>query len=59
MEKKLYPDSHVELKDFTARNYDTVMNIGTLGLYKGFLKKAIDHRDMFGSTNLDVDPWLE
>ncbi|MBN2214716.1 MAG: methyltransferase domain-containing protein [Bacteroidales bacterium] len=44
--KKLYPDSHVELKEFNARNYDTVMNIGTLGLYKGFIKKAIYHMDI-------------
>lgn len=58
MEKRLYTDSHVELKDFTARNFDTVMNIGTMGLYKGFIKKAIYHRDMFRSTNLDMDPWL-
>ena len=46
MEKKLYPDSHVELKEFTARNYDSIMNIGTLGLYKGFIKKAIHHMDI-------------
>jgi len=42
MAKKIYPDSGVELKEFTARNYDKVMNVGTLGLYNGFIKKAIN-----------------
>ncbi|MBN2037073.1 MAG: class I SAM-dependent methyltransferase, partial [Chitinispirillaceae bacterium] len=41
MNTKIYPDSGVELKEFTAKNYDRVMNIGTLGLYRGFIKKAI------------------
>jgi len=41
MQTKIYPDSGVELKGFTARNYDKVMNIGTMGLYNGFIKKAI------------------
>ncbi len=44
--KKLYPDSHVELKKFTEKNYDTVMNFGTLGLYQGFIKKAIYHMNI-------------
>jgi ubiquinone/menaquinone biosynthesis C-methylase UbiE len=44
--KKLYPDSHVELNQFTAKNYDKVMNVGTLGLYNGFIKKAIKHIDI-------------
>ncbi|MGE0089701.1 MAG: class I SAM-dependent methyltransferase [Bacteroidales bacterium] len=38
---KLYPDSGVELSEFTAKNYDKVMNIASFGLYKGFIKKAI------------------
>jgi hypothetical protein len=41
MNEKIYPDSGLELKGFTARNYDKVMNIGTTGLYKGFIEKAI------------------
>ncbi len=38
---KIYPDSRVELKPFSARNYDTVMNMATLGLYRGFIHRAI------------------
>ncbi|MBN2612458.1 MAG: methyltransferase domain-containing protein [Bacteroidales bacterium] len=41
MNNKLYPDSHVELKEFTANNYDKVMNIGTLGLYGSFITNAV------------------
>jgi len=44
--RKLYPDSHVELKEFTAKNYDTVINIGTLGLYTGFIRKVISQMDI-------------
>ncbi|MBN2275861.1 MAG: class I SAM-dependent methyltransferase [Bacteroidales bacterium] len=44
--KKLYPDSHVELKEFIAKNYDTVINIGTLGIYKSFIKKAVRHMNI-------------
>jgi hypothetical protein len=36
--KKNYSNSGVELKEPTAKNYDKVMNIGTLGLYSGFIK---------------------
>jgi demethylmenaquinone methyltransferase/2-methoxy-6-polyprenyl-1,4-benzoquinol methylase len=38
---KLYPDSRVELKPFSARNYDKVMNIATLGFYCSFIHRAI------------------
>ncbi|MEN8226250.1 MAG: class I SAM-dependent methyltransferase [Bacteroidota bacterium] len=41
MTKKIYPDSGVELKPFISRNYDKVMNVGSLGLYKGFIREAI------------------
>lgn len=41
METKLYPDSGVELNPFTARNYDKVMNFGSLGMYGRFIKNAI------------------
>jgi ubiquinone/menaquinone biosynthesis C-methylase UbiE len=55
MAKKIYPDSGVELKEFTAKNYDKVMNIGTFGLYKGFIKKAIkDIRIQPGDQILDL-----
>ena len=38
---KLYPDSGVELSPFTAINYDKVMNIASVGLYRGFIHRAI------------------
>lgn len=39
--EKIYPDSGVELSKFTAKHYDKVMNVASLGLYKSFIKKAI------------------
>ncbi|NOX86057.1 MAG: methyltransferase domain-containing protein [Chlorobi bacterium] len=39
--EKIYPDSGVELSPFILKNYDKVMNIGSFGLYKGFIHKAI------------------
>ena len=39
--EKLYPDSGVELSEFTAKNYDKVMNVASFGKYKGFIQKAI------------------
>ena len=44
--EKIYQDSGVELTKFTAKNYDTVMNIASFGLYKGFIKKAIKDVDV-------------
>ncbi|MEA1875558.1 MAG: methyltransferase domain-containing protein [Bacteroidota bacterium] len=44
--KKLYPDSGVELSKFTAKNYDKVMNIASMGLYKPFIKRAISDLDI-------------
>jgi len=41
MTKKIYPESGVELSDFISRNYDRIMNIGSFGLYDGFIKKTI------------------
>jgi len=38
---KIYPDSGVELEPFTAKNYDKIMNIASLGLYRGFIHRAI------------------
>jgi len=52
---KLYPDSGVELKPFSARNYDMVMNMATLGLYRGFIHGAIRAMDIqCGDTILDL-----
>lgn len=42
--QKLYPESGVELNPFVAKFYDSIMNIGSLGQYKRFIKNAI--RDM-------------
>ena len=41
MENKLYPDSGVELKPFTAKHYDRLMNTASFGLYKGFISRAV------------------
>ncbi|MBN2350566.1 MAG: class I SAM-dependent methyltransferase [Bacteroidales bacterium] len=41
MSTKIYPDSGVELNPFTAKNYDKIMNVGSLGMYRSFIKKAI------------------
>ncbi|NQT65158.1 MAG: class I SAM-dependent methyltransferase [FCB group bacterium] len=39
---KLYPESKVEIQGFTAKFYDNMLNIVTLGGYNIFIKKAID-----------------
>jgi ubiquinone/menaquinone biosynthesis C-methylase UbiE len=41
MKQKIYPESGVELTPFTAKNYDKVMNIGSLGMYRSFIHKVI------------------
>jgi len=41
MDTKIYPDSGVELKGFVSKHYDAVMNVGTLGMYTGFIKRAV------------------
>jgi ubiquinone/menaquinone biosynthesis C-methylase UbiE len=46
MQTKLYPESGVELTPFTARNYDKVMNIGSLGMYRSFIRQAIKEMDI-------------
>jgi ubiquinone/menaquinone biosynthesis C-methylase UbiE len=46
MNTKIYPDSGVELSQFTAKNYDKVMNIGSFGMYSGFIKNAISKMDI-------------
>ena len=53
--KKLYPDSGVELNPFIAKNYDRVMNAGTLGLYKSLIYKAIHDMNILpGDQILDM-----
>ncbi len=42
MRQKIYPDSGVELTPFILKNYDKMMNLGSLGLYKRFINKAIE-----------------
>lgn len=49
MENKIYPDSGVELRPFTAKHYDWLMNTISFGLYKGFIKRAI--KDMAVQPN--------
>jgi demethylmenaquinone methyltransferase/2-methoxy-6-polyprenyl-1,4-benzoquinol methylase len=46
MGNKIYPDSGVELKPFTAKHYDSLMNTASFGLYKGFIKQAIKDMDV-------------
>ena len=37
-----YPESKVEVKGFTARHYDVLLNIATFGKYSSFIEKAIE-----------------
>jgi len=46
MTAKIYPDSGVELNPFISKNYDKVMNLGSMGLYKSFIKKAIEQMNI-------------
>ncbi len=36
-----YPDSKVEIQGFSAKHYDNLLNIASLGGYSNFIKKAI------------------
>jgi len=38
---KIYQDSGVELNAFVSKNYDSIMNVGSLGLYNRFINRAI------------------
>ena len=40
-QKRLYPDSRVELTPFTQKHYDIQLDIATLGLYNLLIKKVI------------------
>lgn len=46
MNKKIYPDSGVELTPLIARYYDNVMNLVTIGVYKSFIIKVIKEMDI-------------
>jgi ubiquinone/menaquinone biosynthesis C-methylase UbiE len=46
MNKKIYPESGVELTPLIARNYDKVMNIVTVGMYRSFIKRAINDMEI-------------
>jgi ubiquinone/menaquinone biosynthesis C-methylase UbiE len=48
MNKKIYPDSGIELTPLIAKYYDSVMNLVTMGIYKSFIKKVI--------TEIDIQP---
>ena len=39
--KKYYPESKVEIHDFAANYYDTILNIASLGTYPFFIRNAI------------------
>jgi len=41
MTEKYYPDSKVELQGFIAKHYDQILSTASLGIYGGFIKKAI------------------
>jgi ubiquinone/menaquinone biosynthesis C-methylase UbiE len=46
MNKKLYPESGVELTPLIARHYDEVMNLITFGVYKRFIKQVIHEMEI-------------
>ncbi len=39
--ERIYPESKVEIQGFTARKYDQIMNVMSLGLYDRFIRSAI------------------
>ena len=41
--KKYYPDSKVEIHNFAANYYDTILNIVSLGTYPFFIRNVIAH----------------
>lgn len=52
--EKLYPKSKVEIKGFTAKHYDTLLNIITFGGYSSFIRKVI-HLMEIKSTDRIID----
>ena len=49
---KLYPDSGVELNPFMSKNYDKVMNLGSVGLYKRFINQAVADMNIAPADNI-------
>ena len=49
MKDKIYPDSGVELKPFTEKHYDSIINTASFGLYKDFIRRGIK------SMNIQAD----
>lgn len=49
---KIYPESGVELNPFISKNYDKVMNIGSMGLYNRFIHKAISDMSISKDDNI-------
>jgi demethylmenaquinone methyltransferase/2-methoxy-6-polyprenyl-1,4-benzoquinol methylase len=49
---RIYPDSHVEIQGLLARNYDSIMNLGTFGSYDRFIKAAIKAMDIQSGENI-------
>jgi ubiquinone/menaquinone biosynthesis C-methylase UbiE/predicted Fe-Mo cluster-binding NifX family protein len=45
-QKRLYPDSRVELTPIIQKFYDIQLDLATLGLYKSFIKKVIKYMDI-------------
>ena len=55
MGKKIYPDSGIELKPFTSKHYDKIMNAVSFGVYRRFIIKAVDDMDIKpGDSILDL-----
>lgn len=55
MKQKLYPESGIELNPFTAKYYDRIMNLGSIGSYRSFIRKAIEDMDVqSGDKILDL-----
>jgi ubiquinone/menaquinone biosynthesis C-methylase UbiE len=46
MKEKLYPESGVELTPFISKHYDRVLNMGSFGLYRGFIERAIEQMEI-------------
>ncbi len=55
MNKKIYPDSGVELNEFTAKNYDKIMNTISFGIYRRFIHRAVKEMGVsLGDNILDL-----
>ncbi len=50
--KKIYPDSGVELNPFISKNYDSIMNVASMGLYRRFINGAIADMNIQPNDNI-------